>query len=59
MINNKIKISNKIEILEIKNKLENNFDDKKCFNLSDNVIDITENYKNYTIVKKSHYSQKS
>ena len=37
MINNKIKISNKIEILKIKNKLNNNFDDKKCFNLSDNV----------------------
>ena len=42
MINNKIKISNKIEILKIKNKLEYSFDDKKCFNLSDNVMDITE-----------------
>ena len=48
MINNKIKISNKIEILEIKKKLENSFDDKKCFNLSDNINDITENYKNFT-----------
>ena len=28
MINNKIKISNKIEILKIKNKLRNKFDDK-------------------------------
>ena len=48
MINNKIKISNKIEILKIKNKLISNFDDKKCFNLSDNVSDIAENYKNFT-----------
>ena len=48
MINNKIKISNKIEILKIKNKLENRFDDKKCFNLSDNVSDLTENYKSFT-----------
>ena len=48
MINNKIKISNKIEILKTKNKLENNFDEKKCFNLSENVIDIAENYKNFT-----------
>ena len=48
MINNKIKISNKIEILKIKNKLTSSFDDKKCFNLSDNVSDIAENYKNFT-----------
>ena len=48
MVNNKIKISNKIEILKTKNKLENNFDEKKCFNLSENVIDIAENYKNFT-----------
>ena len=48
MINNKIKISNKIEIIKIKNKLEFNFDDKECFNLSNNVIDTTENYKNLT-----------
>ena len=48
MINNKIKISNKIEILKIKNKLKSSFDDKKCFNLSDNVSDIAENYKNFT-----------
>ena len=48
MINNKIKISNKIEILKIKSKLKNCFDDKKCFNLSDNVSDVAENYKNYT-----------
>ena len=48
MINNKIKISNKIEILKIKNKLESSFDDKKCFNLSDNVSDIAENYKTFT-----------
>ena len=48
MINNKIKISNKIEILKIKNKLEYSFYDKKCFNLSDNVSDIAENYKNFT-----------
>ena len=48
MINNKIKISNKIEILKIKNKLEDSFNDKKCFNLSSNTSDITENYKNFT-----------
>ena len=48
MINNKIKISNKIEILKIKKKLEHSFDDKKCFNLSDNVSDITKNYRNFT-----------
>ena len=48
MINNKIKISNKIEMLKIKNKLKSNFDDEKCFNLSDNVSDIAENYKNFT-----------
>ena len=48
MINNKIKISNRIEILKIKNKLKYNFDDKKCFNLSDNVSDTTENYENFT-----------
>ena len=48
MVNNKIKISNKIEILKTKNKLESNFDEKKCFNLSENVIDIAENYKNFT-----------
>ncbi len=48
MINNKIKISNKNEIFKIKNKLEYNFDDKKCFNLSYNINDITENYKSFT-----------
>ena len=48
MINNKIKISNKIEIVKIKNKLELNFDDNQCFNLSDNVTDITKNYENFT-----------
>ena len=48
MINNKIKISNKIEILKIKNNLEHSFDEKKCFNLSSHTIDITENYKNFT-----------
>ncbi len=48
MINNKIKISNKIDILKIKNKLKYSFNDNKCFNLSNNVIDITENYKNFT-----------
>ncbi len=48
MINNKIKISNKIEILKIKKKLEDSFDNKKCFNLSNNVSDTTENYKNFT-----------
>tara|TARA_Y100000591_G_scaffold312203_1_gene316435 strand:+ start:347 stop:982 length:636 start_codon:yes stop_codon:yes gene_type:complete len=48
MINNKIKISNKIEILKIKKKLEHSFDDKKCFNLSDNLTDTTKNYKNFT-----------
>jgi 8-oxo-dGTP pyrophosphatase MutT (NUDIX family) len=48
MINNKIKISNKIEILKVKKKLEHSFDDKKCFNLSNNVSDITKNYKNFT-----------
>ena len=48
MINNKIKISNKIEILKIKNKFKHSFDDKKCFNLSNNASDISENYKNFT-----------
>ena len=48
MNNNKIKISNKNEIFKIKNKLEYNFDDKKCFNLSYNINDITENYKSFT-----------
>ena len=48
MINNKIKISNKIEILKIKNKLKNSFDNQKCYNLYNNVSDITENYKNFT-----------
>ena len=48
MINNKIKISNKTEILKIKKNLDYNFDDKKCFNLSDNVNDITKNYKYHT-----------
>ena len=46
MINNKIKISNKIDIFKIKNKLEFNFDDNSCYNLTNNVSDITENYKN-------------
>ncbi len=48
MINNKIKISNKKEIFKIKKKLENKFDKEKCFNLSQNINDVTENYKNYT-----------
>ena len=48
MSNNKIKISNKIEILKIKNKLKKSFDNKKCFNLSNNVSDTTEKYKNFT-----------
>ena len=48
MINDKIKISNKIEILKIKKKLEDSFDNKKCFNLSNNVSDTTENYKDFT-----------
>ena len=48
MSNNKIKISNKIEILKIKNKLKKGFDNKKCFNLSNNVSDTTEKYKNFT-----------
>ncbi len=48
MSNNKIKISNKIEILKIKNKLKEGFDNKKCFNLSNNVSDTTEKYKNFT-----------
>ena len=47
MINNKIKISNKNEILEIRKNLENNFNEKKCFNLVYNFNDITENYKSY------------
>ena len=42
MINNKIKISNKNEILKIKNKLEQSYDDIKCFNLSDNVSNVIE-----------------
>ena len=48
MINNKIKISNKIEILKLKNKLELSFYDKKCFNLFNNVSDIIDNYKDFT-----------
>jgi 8-oxo-dGTP pyrophosphatase MutT (NUDIX family) len=48
MINNKIKISNKTGILKIKNKLENSFDNEKCFNLYNNISDTTENYKNCT-----------
>ena len=48
MVNNKIKISNKIEILKIKNKFKYSFDDKKCFNLANNIRDVSENYKNFT-----------
>ena len=48
MINNKIKISNKNEISKIKKKLKNSFDEKKCYNLSQNIIDATDNYKSYT-----------
>ena len=48
MINNKIKISNKSQILKIKKKFENRFDDKKCYNLSYNTIDVAENYKSFT-----------
>ena len=48
MINNKIKISNKNEISKIKKKFKNSFDDRKCFNLSLNISDVTENYKSYT-----------
>ena len=48
MINNKIKISNKSQILKIKKKFENRFDDKKCYNLSYNIIDVAENYKSFT-----------
>ena len=48
MINNKIKTLNKKKISLIKKKLNTNFDDKKCFNLSYNKSDIAENYKNYT-----------
>ena len=48
MVNNKIKISNKIEILKIKNKFKYSFDDKKCFNLANNISDVSENYKNFT-----------
>ena len=48
MINNKIKISNNNDILKIKKKFENSFNDRKCFNLSNNTIDVAENYKSYT-----------
>ncbi len=48
MINNKIKMLNKKKISIIKKKLDTNFDDRKCFNLSYNKSDITDNYKSYT-----------
>ena len=48
MINNKIKISNKNEIYKIKQKLKKNFYQEKCFNLSQNLSDTAEKYKNFT-----------
>ena len=48
MINNKIKILNKKKFSQIMQKLDTNFDDRKCFNLSYNKSDITENYNTYT-----------
>ena len=48
MINNKIKISNKSDKIYIKKKLTNNFIEKQCYNLSQNKLDIIDNYKNYT-----------
>ena len=48
MINNKIKISNKNEIYKIKQKLKKNFYQERCFNLSKNLSDTTEKYKNFT-----------
>ena len=47
MINNKIKILNKKKISQIKKKLDTNFEDTKCFNLSYNKSDITANYNSY------------
>ena len=48
MINNKIKISNKNDKLFFKKKLVNNFNEKQCYSLIHNKIDIIDNYKNYT-----------
>ena len=48
MINNKIKISNNQDILNIKRKLQNSFDNTKCFDLSKNIIDNVNNFNNYT-----------
>lgn len=48
MINNKIKISNLGDKVLIKKRLINNFNEKKCYDLSQNKLDIIDNYKNYT-----------
>ena len=48
MINNKIKISNKSDQKNFKKKLIDNFNEKQCYNLSKNKLDIIDNYKNYT-----------
>ncbi len=48
MINNKIKILNKNEIFKIKKKLDKTFENRKCYNLSQNTIDTTDGYKDYT-----------
>tara|TARA_Y200000002_G_scaffold290259_1_gene244342 strand:+ start:197 stop:841 length:645 start_codon:yes stop_codon:yes gene_type:complete len=48
MINNKIKILNKSDKIYIKKKLNNHFNEKQCYNLSKNKLDIIDNYENYT-----------
>ena len=48
MINNKIKILSKNEIFKIKKKLDKTFENRKCYNLSQNTIDTTDGYKDYT-----------
>ncbi len=48
MINNKIKILNKNEILKIKKKLDETFENRKCYDLSQNTIDNIDGYKDYT-----------
>ena len=48
MINNKIKILNKSDKLYIKKKLNNHFNEKQCYDLSKNKLDVIDNYENYT-----------
>ena len=48
MINNKIKILNLSDKIYIQQKLINNFNEKQCYNLYKNKLDIIDHYKNYT-----------